>query len=250
MTAEEEYQKYGKKYYDANRKEIAKRRKAKKDRETPEETELRKQKARESAAKRRDEKNAHERERYHSDIEKSREYSLKKRLKRTPEQIAAKKIKDAARFQQNKEKIYARRTAKRHSDPQTRIAERLRSSLWLALDGRVKKTCSALRLLGCTLEEFKKYIENQWDEKMTWANWGRGEGKWNIDHIQCIASFDLTDIERQKICFNYQNMRPLWHEDNRQKWDWIDVNGKKVRASVWRKQTKDNTSIITEEQNP
>lgn len=225
--------------YNKNKENISIKRKQKKAQETPEETEIRKQRARVAAARRKDKKNAKERERYYADIEKSREYGRNKRLKRTPEQIAAKKEKDAARFQRDKEKIYARRTAKRHADPQTRIAERLRSSLWLALAGKVKKTNSALRLLGCSLEDFKKYIENQWDENMSWQNWGHGEGKWNIDHIQCIASFELEDVSQQAICFHYKNMRPMWHEDNRQKWDWIEVDGKKVRASVWKRQLEE-----------
>ena len=49
---------------------------------------------------------------------------------------------------------------------------------------------------------------------MSWDNHGKGKGKWHIDHIRPCASFDLTDLEQQKECFNYSNLQPLWSEDN------------------------------------
>ena len=45
---------------------------------------------------------------------------------------------------------------------------------------------------------------------MTWDN----HGEWHIDHIKPCASFDLTDADQQRECFNYTNLQPLWAKDN------------------------------------
>jgi hypothetical protein len=52
---------------------------------------------------------------------------------------------------------------------------------------------------------------------MNWKNYGKGEGKWNIDHILPCASFDLTQESEQHRCFHYNNLQPLWEIDNLKK---------------------------------
>ena len=61
----------------------------------------------------------------------------------------------------------------------------------------------------------KKWIESQFVDGMSWDN----HGEWHIDHIRPCASFDLTDPEQQKECFNYKNLQPLWAKDNLSKGD-------------------------------
>jgi hypothetical protein len=56
-------------------------------------------------------------------------------------------------------------------------------------------------------------MESLFLEGMSWDNYG----KWHIDHIRPCSSFDLSDTEQQKICFNYKNLQPLWAEDNLRK---------------------------------
>jgi len=50
-------------------------------------------------------------------------------------------------------------------------------------------------------------------ENMSWDNYGN----WHIDHIIPISSFNLENVEEQKICFNYKNTQPLWAIDNLKK---------------------------------
>lgn len=76
------------------------------------------------------------------------------------------------------------------------------------------KKGKTLDILGCSSVEFKSYLESLFQPEMSWENWGRGEGKWHIDHIVPCASFDLTDSEQVNKCFHYTNMRPLWEFDN------------------------------------
>ncbi len=70
---------------------------------------------------------------------------------------------------------------------------------------------------------------------MSWDNYGHGNDKWNIEHIQCCRSFDLTDIEQQKICFNYTNLKPLWQKDNFSKNDKMS-DGTRARDIIHNKQ--------------
>lgn len=107
---------------------------------------------------------------------------------------------------------------KKSIDPQTKIACNLRSRTSLAISGKYKSG-SAIRDLGCSLPELKIYIENQFQEGMSWENYGR-DG-WNIDHRIPLAKFDLTDREQFLKACNYTNLRPMWATDNFSKNDRI-----------------------------
>ena len=73
------------------------------------------------------------------------------------------------------------------------------------------RTNGSAELLGCSMDFFLKHLESQFKLDMNWDNYG---SYWSIDHIRPCASFDLTDLEQQKICFHWSNMRPLWHADH------------------------------------
>lgn len=84
-------------------------------------------------------------------------------------------------------------------------------------NGRSIKAMPSLKLLGCSVDAFKHYLEQKFLSGMSWHNQGNGVGKWQIDHIRPCASFDLCDPEQQKQCFHYTNLQPLWAKDNREK---------------------------------
>lgn len=87
------------------------------------------------------------------------------------------------------------------------ISETIRSRIIKALkNNNTKKTNKTTELLGCTIYDLKLYLESKFTTGMTWENYG----EWHIDHIKPCSSFDLTDIEQQKICFHYTNLQPLW----------------------------------------
>lgn len=74
------------------------------------------------------------------------------------------------------------------------------------------KSGSPVRDLGCSLEELKTHLEQQFQLGMTWENWSRTG--WHIDHIQPLSSFDLTDREQFLKAAHYTNLQPLWAKDN------------------------------------
>lgn len=148
----------------------------------------------------------------------SRRYSLLNK-----EKVAGYK---RAYVERNIEKIRAhnrlRMSKKTKEDPSFRILGRLRSSLWQKLK-RNKKSDSAVKLLGCSLEYFKEYLEARFTEGMSWEN----AHKWHVDHIRPCNSFDLSDPEQQRQCFHYTNLQPLWAIDNWRKgakWNPKDVH--------------------------
>jgi hypothetical protein len=97
------------------------------------------------------------------------------------------------------------------SDPCFKLAKYSRARINRALRGTCKEYSLHI-LIGCTLEELRSYLESQFIAGMSWDNYGRGG--WEVDHIRPCASFDLSDPEQQKQCFNYKNLQPLWGIDN------------------------------------
>lgn len=63
-------------------------------------------------------------------------------------------------------------------------------------------------LVPYTLQELKEHLESQFDENMSWNNYG---SYWEIDHIIPVNTFNFTtytDREFQ-ICWSLNNLRPL-----------------------------------------
>ena len=75
------------------------------------------------------------------------------------------------------------------------------------------KSKQTLELLGCNIEEFKKYLEFKFTKGMSWDKMHLI----HIDHIKPCAAFDLTNPEEQAKCFHYTNLQPLWAIDNLRK---------------------------------
>jgi len=108
-----------------------------------------------------------------------------------------------------------------HSNIQHKFRLTLRNRLGKIIrDNNVDKTNSALELVGCDLKFLIRFLEDQFQEGMSWDNWSR-DG-WHLDHIIPLDAFDLTDIEEQKKALHYTNLQPLWAEENLKKGNRID----------------------------
>jgi hypothetical protein len=71
-------------------------------------------------------------------------------------------------------------------------------------------------LVGYTLNDLMIHLEKQFKPWMSWENWGKGKGKWNIDHIKPKSLFHYTSPEDQefKECWALSNLRPLEAHEN------------------------------------
>ena len=70
------------------------------------------------------------------------------------------------------------------------------------------KQSKTQQILGCTYEECKTHIENQFAPGMTWDN----KHLWHLDHIIPLS---LGQTEEEIIALNhYTNFQPLWADDN------------------------------------
>lgn len=99
-------------------------------------------------------------------------------------------------------------------DPQYKLASNLRTRVASAIRKFQKgKKGSAVRDLGCSMDELIPHLEALFQENMTWENYG----KWHVDHILPLFHFDLTDREQFLKACHYTNLQPLWARDNLKK---------------------------------
>ncbi len=114
----------------------------------------------------------------------------------------------------DKHKEWSRRNDKhkRSTDPLFKLRGNIRTLIRNSMaSGGFKKSSKTAEILGCSYEEFKIHIENQFTEGMNWSN----HGKWHYDHIYPIARA-IDEAHMIKIN-HYTNFQPLWAEDNRAK---------------------------------
>lgn len=116
-----------------------------------------------------------------------------------------------AYYEVNKDKINSHRNNRLKTDIQFKLKSSLRSRLNSAINNNYKDG-SAVRDLGCTVEQLKQHLESKFQPGMSWDNWTT-DG-WHIDHIKPLASFDLTDRKQLLEACNYTNLQPLWAKDN------------------------------------
>ena len=64
--------------------------------------------------------------------------------------------------------------------------------------------------LNCSLTDFKRRFELLFKDGMNWDNYG----KWHVDHIKPCSSYNLTNLNQKKECFNLLNFQPLWAQEN------------------------------------
>lgn len=104
--------------------------------------------------------------------------------------------------------------------PQKRLDANFRSLIRQSLiSGKRGKSWESI--VNYTIEDLVNHLEKQFDDKMSWENYGR---YWSIDHIIPRSYFnykDYNDIEF-KICWSLLNIRPLEKIENIIKRDRVD----------------------------
>ena len=120
-------------------------------------------------------------------------------------------------FRKNNKGYYLQWHKKRlASDPLYRLKVNLRARFVGAFNyqsqGKRERQSNAIKLLGCSIEELKNYLEKKFIAGMTWDN--HSLKGWHIDHIRPLSSFDLTEPRQVALACHYSNLQPLWAKDN------------------------------------
>lgn len=151
----------------------------------------------------------------HPDVNKIavRKYQERKRRDPVWMKAQAKKMRDWRA--KNREAFNARMRRYANSRYETDANFKLRALLRARLRGvlfrkGLKKTFSAIEVVGCDIQFLRGYLEARFLPGMTWAS----HGKWHIDHHIPCAEFDLRDETQQRQCFHYSNLKPMWGADN------------------------------------
>lgn len=80
-----------------------------------------------------------------------------------------------------------------------------------------KKKTKTTNILGCSIEDFRIYLESKFESWMNWENYGKYNGEfnigWDIDHIIPIS--DAKNEEDIIRLNHYTNLQPLCSHINR-----------------------------------
>lgn len=157
--------------------------------------------------------------------QKNKEEYSKKSKKYYEENKESKKEYDKRYREENKEKMRIKRREYKKkrllNDPLFKLKESIRRNISDTFRRKnYTKKSKTYEILGCTFEEFKKHIESQFEDWMTWDNYGNPydgileENKtWDIDHIIQLSS---AETEEDVIILNhYTNLQPLCSYHNR-----------------------------------
>lgn len=119
----------------------------------------------------------------------------------------------------NPEKVKKRRREKHFENYNNDIIYKLkinlrnRMKLFLKSKNFNEIKNGTLKIIGCTPQELKEYIEKQFKDGMSWENYGFYG--WHIDHIIPLSSAkEMEDVYRLS---HYTNLQPLWCYDNYEK---------------------------------
>ena len=116
-------------------------------------------------------------------------------------------------YDKNKQRIAKQKHDLRLNNPMFRLNESISANLYHALKSSKLENHWEI-LVGYTLKQLKEHLESQFDENMTWDNYGE---YWEIDHIIPINTFNFISYEDKefKICWSLINLRPLEKIANR-----------------------------------
>ena len=97
---------------------------------------------------------------------------------------------------------------RRKTDIQWKLRSNLRHKIYMTITGKIS---TGEQELGCTTEEFKKYISTKFKKGMSWNNFGK---MWHLDHVKPLDRFNLKIKKQILEAFNYTNYQPLFIKEN------------------------------------
>jgi len=118
----------------------------------------------------------------------------------------------------NREKINKTKRLALLNDPLKALTKSVRNSILQAFKrNNYTKKSRTHDILGCSFEEFKKHIEDKFEDWMNWDNRGKYNGEfkygWDIDHK---IPLDSATTEKELLTLlHYSNLQPLCSKINR-----------------------------------
>ena len=153
--------------------------------------------------------------------EKKKEWRLKNKEK-IKEDYCKWRLKNKEQINQNYRKYIKNR---KETDPIFKMQNIIRKIIGNSFKNKgYKKNTKTEEILGCSFQNFKIYIERQFENWMTFENHGKYNGDynfgWDIDHI--VELKNVKTIEDIIKLNHYSNLRPLDSRINR-----VDRNTKR-----------------------
>ena len=100
---------------------------------------------------------------------------------------------------------------RRKSDPIYKLTGNIRTRLNQFYKAKnIRKTNPTFKMVGCTPEFLKKYLEKKFKPGMTWKN--HTLHGWHVDHIIPLSSVKTLE-DKYKLC-HYTNLQPMWATEN------------------------------------
>jgi hypothetical protein len=102
---------------------------------------------------------------------------------------------------------------RKSSDPLYKLISNFRTAIYQVLkENNVEKNKSYFDILQYTPEELINHLERQFEDGMTWGNYGT----WHVDHRLPISSFDIQEMGDEEFmkCWSLNNLQPMWGEEN------------------------------------
>ena len=124
-------------------------------------------------------------------------------------------------YEINKDRIRIRRNEyfrkRKKDDKLFKLSCNVRTLVSLAINRKYVKYSKTTEIIGCSFDELKNIIESNFQDWMTWENYGLYNGElnygWDIDHIIPLSS---AKSEEDIISLNhYTNLQPLCSKVNR-----------------------------------
>ena len=115
------------------------------------------------------------------------------------------------------------------TDPQFRLQSNFSVQMRICIKN--KNRISVFNLVTYTKQQLMKHLEKQFDNNMTWKNYG---SYWHIDHIIPKNFFNFSSYKDEdfKRCWALVNLQPLKISENYSKQDKLPTNYKEILVEI------------------
>ena len=154
---------------------------------------------------------------------RNKEYlkNFEKERNKDEKRIESRRIRQQRYREQNREHVNNYwnewRKQKKQKSPKFHLDGNMATMVWKVLLGQ-KLNRKWQELVGYTSQELMEHLENLFDEKMNWDNYG---SYWAVDHInpKSLFKYEKPEDEEFKKCWALENLQPLEKIANLEKYN-------------------------------